>query len=271
MSMPYLSSASGRETQRVRDLLSLLPVGMESVLDVGARDGSLSLLLAERFRRVVALDLVQPKVRHPRVSTVAGDATRLQFGDGSFDVVFCAEVLEHIPAVERACRELARVARYELVIGVPYKQDLRAARNSCSSCGGVSPAWGHVHTFDEQRLAALFSGLTVVDARYVGKVTYRCNSLSAWLMDRAGNPFGTYGQEEGCSRCGAWPLTPPATSWPSGLLARLALKTARLTSAPPQPMWIHVRLRHPRRQPAEHAACGGRSRRGHPAENAVFA
>lgn len=40
-----------------------------------------------------------------------GDATAMPFGDGAFDRVIAAEVLEHVPADQRALREIARVLR----------------------------------------------------------------------------------------------------------------------------------------------------------------
>lgn len=42
---------------------------------------------------------------------VAGDATSMPFPDGCFDKVIAAEVLEHIPADQRAMDEIARVLR----------------------------------------------------------------------------------------------------------------------------------------------------------------
>jgi SAM-dependent methyltransferase len=42
---------------------------------------------------------------------VAGDATAMPFGDGCFDRVIAAEVLEHIPADQAAMNEIARVLR----------------------------------------------------------------------------------------------------------------------------------------------------------------
>jgi SAM-dependent methyltransferase len=44
-------------------------------------------------------------------ATVRGDATAMPFGDGAFDRVIAAEVLEHIPGDQRAIREVARVLR----------------------------------------------------------------------------------------------------------------------------------------------------------------
>src|SRR5664280_3005443 len=126
---------SEHEKSRTDDLMRLLPRGRSSVLDIGAHDGFFSRLLTQHFETVAALDLEMPTFDYPRVINVEGDATRLQFPDSAFDCVFCAEVLEHIPALEDACREIARVARHEIVIGVPYKQDTRIGRTTtCQQC-----------------------------------------------------------------------------------------------------------------------------------------
>jgi len=54
-------------------------------------------------------------------STMVADITRLPFADASFDVVICAEILEHIRADQTAIRELVRILAPDghLVISVP--------------------------------------------------------------------------------------------------------------------------------------------------------
>lgn len=47
------------------------------------------------------------------------DLLALPFPDDSFDLVFCLEVLEHIPEPEAALAELARVCRGDLIVSVP--------------------------------------------------------------------------------------------------------------------------------------------------------
>jgi ubiquinone/menaquinone biosynthesis C-methylase UbiE len=90
---------------------------------------------------VTALDLERPAWEAPGIRTVAGNACNLEFRDESFDCMLCSEVIEHIPEVERACRELARVARHEVIVGVPYRQDLRLGQMPCRSCGKINPAY----------------------------------------------------------------------------------------------------------------------------------
>lgn len=190
-----------REVERASILMALAPGG-ESVLDVGARDGHFSRLLTEKYRSVTALDLENPVVDHARVHCVAGDATALDFPDGSFDCVFCAEVLEHIPDMERACREIRRVARKHVIVGVPFNQDLRVARTMCRHCGRVANAWKHLHSFTEQRLMKLFQPMKPERIVFAGPPTARTNFISEELMRLAKYPWGAYNCPEPCY-CGA--------------------------------------------------------------------
>jgi ubiquinone/menaquinone biosynthesis C-methylase UbiE len=205
--------ASTSEKARTNDLLRVLPRGRHSVLDIGARDGHFSRLLTKYFAEVTALDFQKPRWNFPRVVTTAGDATRLGFGDDSFDCVFCAEVLEHIPDVQRACLEIIRVAKYEIIVGVPFRQDIRISRTTCCCCGKTNPPWGHINSFDKGRLSQLFLGCRVISESFVGTTKDATNSISRFLMDLAGNPWGTYDQEEPCIYCGA-----------SGLMEALRIK-----------------------------------------------
>jgi len=236
----YRSSAA--ERARTDDLLRLLPVGRGSVLDIGARDGHFSRLLTRHFNEVIALDLEKPAFECEGIATMAGDVTSLDFSDGSFDCVFCTEVLEHIPDVQRACREIIRVARHEVIVGVPFRQDIRLGRTTCRACGTGNPPWGHVNTFDEDRLRRLFVGVEVRATSFVGVRQERTNAVSTWLMDVAGNPWGTYTQDEPCICCGAR-LVPPETrpTWRK-VCSALAYRANRVQArrARPHANWIHV-------------------------------
>lgn len=241
----YRNSAS--EKARVSDLMSLLPEGGCSVLDIGARDGFISRLLADHFSMVTALDLEQPSIEHERIQCVKGDITALTFANASFNLVFCAEVLEHIPThlLKTACRELARVSKEYVLIGVPYKQDIRVGRSTCGSCGKVNPPWGHVNTFDENSVSELFPEFTVARQSFVGETDEQTNMLSCALMDLAGNPYGTYSQEEPCIHCGANLTGPPERKLWQKVLTKTAFMgmSAQKLFLKPHPNWTHVLLR----------------------------
>ena len=234
---------SPAEVARIADLLKLVPSG-DIALDVGARDGHLSRLLSERFDEVVALDLNRPEIDVPRVRCVQGDVTGLAFDDNQFDLVLCAEVLEHLPpgTLATACSEITRVAREFVLVGVPYRQEIRSGRTTCYACGGKNPPWGHVNRFDERRLRTLFPGLRVERTSFVGDVVDSTNALSVLLLDLAGNPYGTYAQQESCVHCGTALVQPPRYSLPQKVCAKIAyvLRDLQRSLSRPHPNWIHV-------------------------------
>ncbi len=228
---------------RIADLVRILPKAGTTALDVGALWGYFSEYLSTEYTQVTALDLEKPAWQLPRVTAVAGDITGLQFPDNSFDLVFCAEVLEHIPKLEKAVSELARVARRHLVVGVPFNQDLRVGRLTCVHCGRVNPPYGHVNSFTEKRLKSLFPSLTVVTTSFVyPQPAQQTNELSRWLLDFARNPYGDYDRLEPCIYCNRKLERPPARNLIERGCSFLAYRLnafQNLFSAT-QPGWIHV-------------------------------
>jgi ubiquinone/menaquinone biosynthesis C-methylase UbiE len=95
------------------------PAGDERALDSGTGSGALAFALAPHVREVVGVDLVpelldqarQRAERFPNATFVEGDATKLPFGYGSFDLAGSLRTLHHIPRPELAMAELVRVTR----------------------------------------------------------------------------------------------------------------------------------------------------------------
>ena len=98
------------------------------VLDLGCGGGRHAFELYRRGADVVAFDLDPAELapvtgmfgamraageagQAAGATAISGDATAMPFGDGMFDRVIAAEVLEHIGDDQRAMNELARVLR----------------------------------------------------------------------------------------------------------------------------------------------------------------
>jgi len=154
-----------------------VPRTAERVLEIGPGEGWLSALLTRRHHRVVALDIAHAWLsRIPAGQTcgrVAGMMTALPFGDGTFDAVVAAEVVEHIPELDRALAEAARVLSPtgRLVVTVPYRETL--THRVCPECGERYEINGHCHTFDIPDLErALRKAGLRSDSRFVGPTRF---------------------------------------------------------------------------------------------------
>jgi 2-polyprenyl-6-hydroxyphenyl methylase/3-demethylubiquinone-9 3-methyltransferase len=86
------------------------------ILDIGCGGGFLSNYLATQEHNVIGLDLASDALKVARlhdatgrVEYIEGDACRLPFPDGGFDVVCSMDFLEHVEAPELSIREAARV------------------------------------------------------------------------------------------------------------------------------------------------------------------
>lgn len=232
------------DDKRIDALINLIPPGRTSVLDVGARTGKISKILTRYFAEVTALDLALPDITDPHITPIVGDVSHLDLNDGSFDTVVCTEVLEHIQPQHLldACKELVRVARFDIIISVPDQQDLRIGQTDCASCSGVNPPWGHVNSFSVDSLEKLFPKVQIEQIKYIGAHRERTNSLSSFLIGLAGNPYGTYEQEELCIHCGASLLSPQPPRFFTKILwtAGVALSKLQGYLLPEKNRWIYL-------------------------------
>jgi ubiquinone/menaquinone biosynthesis C-methylase UbiE len=104
-------------TEHVRRFVQ--PAGDERALDSGTGTGALAFALAPHVREVVGVDREPELLTEARrrsgaftnVSFVEGDATKLVFQSGLFDLAGCARTLHHVHRPELVISELARVTR----------------------------------------------------------------------------------------------------------------------------------------------------------------
>ena len=123
------------ELPRVRRVMSFLHgVEFRTLLDVGSGRGVFLLPFMEEFPdiQITSLDLLEKRVTFLNELSAGGyeQLTAYQknicdqsYPENSFDVVTLLEVLEHIPAVEKAIEAAVKMARQYVVVTVPSKPD----------------------------------------------------------------------------------------------------------------------------------------------------
>ena len=133
---------AGREFDLMRRLLG--PPAGATLLDVGCGTGHFSRRFAAAGLRVTGLDPDPAMLGHARslgggVSYLLGTGTALSFGDNAYDYVTAVTSLCFIADPERALREMWRVARRAVLLGLlnrrslsnPRRGSRRAAPYSC--------------------------------------------------------------------------------------------------------------------------------------------
>lgn len=135
--------------RRIQYAASLIPRSAKRILEVGVGPGPmLNYLSMVGFDEVVGIDIrrysrflqIAPTLDYRMMSV-----DNIEFPDGYFDVVFCMEVLEHVPTdtMMRGIRELRRVTGGKLVMSVPFEEPLPL------------PSY-HLQRFDMGRIHGLF-------------------------------------------------------------------------------------------------------------------
>jgi hypothetical protein len=111
-----LYNRKGRWVSYWHQIDESLAANPSSCLEIGVGPGVVRDVLRQRGIDVTCVD-IDPQLGVERV----GDVRALPCDDGEFDVVLCAQVLEHVPLhdVPTAVGELYRVARRRAVVSLP--------------------------------------------------------------------------------------------------------------------------------------------------------
>jgi SAM-dependent methyltransferase len=238
----------GNEGQRLRARVtaSLVDPQVRDVLDAGCGNGFITGHLRAR-ECVIGLDRSAEAIKHVAGPAVLGSIAQLPFADRQFEAVLCSEVLEHLPSplFEQAVAELSRVTERVLIVGVPYREDLRRDVTQCLDCGRPFHIHGHCRSFrDPQVVARLFPDFVVNARVLLGGHEIVASSLFRWaeaalLGPLASSPLGV------CPACGSSRNADYRQLGRRRLAARVFEGLAWRLPVEVRPVWMIVRLRRP--------------------------
>ncbi len=111
-----------------------------------------------------ALELARARPSWQDTSLHRGDILNLPFADGSFDIVICLEVLEHLESPWLVVDELARVCSRYLLVSVPHQPFFSAAnflRGKNWATWGDDPE--HLQRWWGKRFVSLLGGRVAIE------------------------------------------------------------------------------------------------------------
>ena len=111
----YPYDVERRMSVLIDDFLSTIDLNNSSVLEAGSGTGIASKIIAQRSSKVTSVDLgfnlVKLTKNKANTDAVQASITRRPFESALFDVVFCSEVIEHLPDPLRGVTEMWRVLK----------------------------------------------------------------------------------------------------------------------------------------------------------------
>lgn len=122
----------------------------DMILDAGCGSGELCRSAENLGGRVIGLDISKSYLRRASVfvgNRICASLDHLPFRPSAFDVVLCADVIEHIPAYDKVLAELYRVSRRVVVITTPCKGIIRElySRLFPEELAYIDKEVGHIH------------------------------------------------------------------------------------------------------------------------------
>jgi ubiquinone/menaquinone biosynthesis C-methylase UbiE len=132
----------------------------EKVLDVGCGDGQFLNILAceDKYGLDISSFNIEIAKQHKDIILIQGDAESLPYADKFFDVVICADVLEHVLKPEKVVEEIRRVLKDDgkLFIVVPWEEDI----SIYEMYNGVYE-FTHMRRFDVETFGELFKDFSI--------------------------------------------------------------------------------------------------------------
>jgi SAM-dependent methyltransferase len=173
------------------------------VLEVGSGLGILAAEVAATAEGVEIVGLERSSeqmaaaVEAPRVFYMQGDAHEVPFGDGSFDLVYCRYLLEHVADPERVLAEMRRVTRAGGRVAA-MENDISLVRLD-PPCPGFDKVWSAFAEYQRslggdsligRRLFRLFraAGLTQIELSVQPEMHWSGSpGFAPWIENLAGN------------------------------------------------------------------------------------
>lgn len=113
---------------RIKDTLEKYGQYLEGrVLDIGCGDGLAMEIIQNIGHEVSGIDISAPKVRickRYELDAYEGRMEELPFSNKEFGTIFCSHTLEHAEDLDRACKEIMRVAKRAVII-VPIEEETK--------------------------------------------------------------------------------------------------------------------------------------------------
>lgn len=158
-------NGTAHSEKRVREyIFAHTPKSPKRILDVGCGKAWVAEMFCPTAGEVISMDISYTNVekaltKYPfeNHSGVVADVLNLPFHENSFDCIIASEIIEHVVYPNTFIETLIGILKPGgvLLVTTPYKEKLQY--NLCIHCNKSTPRHAHIHSFDENKLASLYT------------------------------------------------------------------------------------------------------------------
>jgi hypothetical protein len=179
--------------ERINAINSLIPPGIINLLDIGCGKGDVinGLLQVSTTIRPVGADPFFEAIQFLNAPCVQATLPFMPFADRYFELVMCLQVLEHLNVQDYfdSLLEIQRLSKKNIVIGVPYKENLETLQVLCANCGRKSHAYGHLRNFQKIDMVKLLPDFILQKLILVGVLQQRSSTIGLFFEHRIANLY----------------------------------------------------------------------------------
>jgi ubiquinone/menaquinone biosynthesis C-methylase UbiE len=146
-------------------IAQLIPEDVNSILDIGCGNGLITNELAKKYQ-VVGVDRSKAALEFVKGDKIEASCDSVPVEDQSFDMVLSSELLEHLdaPTFEKTIKELERISKKYILVGVPNQESLIKGLTVCPECKTQFHNCYHQQSFNSVKIENLFNNYNLVQA-----------------------------------------------------------------------------------------------------------
>ncbi len=231
---------------RVEATLELIPGGVSNILDLGCGDGVIANPLFDKGLNITGVDISLSALKHLKGDGIRASSDCLPFRDRLFDLVICAETLEHLPpeVYEKTLGEVERIASTYIIVTTPNKEYLPAGNTRCTYCHRLFHTSLHFRSFDTASHQGLFHQFSLLKTVEINR--WEHNPVLTQINQRL---LGIYAYREGmhCPYCGHM-IRKPDPGVAKTFLSKAVKKLREILPKYTKARWIASLYQHKHRQ-----------------------
>lgn len=204
---------STRLKEKINKIIDAIPNDVNSILDVGCGDGTISESLNIKFN-VIASDRSLNAVKHVKTRRLANSADLIALKSNSVDLVFSSEMIEHLPdkIFASAIKEFKRVSRKYVFLTFPNNENIEKQFTQCSQCDFIFNKSYHLRSLNSKNIKYHFPEYNIIKEfttgidirqynKFLSRIKHKFSPSTSWIPN-----YWTKGdnalRETMCPNCG---------------------------------------------------------------------